>query len=46
VARVDTEFIVKRRDRLNTIIDLQTAIGASEKGKEVPRKFPYWLDRN
>jgi tyrosine-protein kinase Etk/Wzc len=34
VARVGTEFIVQRKDRLNTIVDLQAAIGASEKGKD------------
>ncbi len=34
VARAGTEFIVTRKDRLNTIVDLQTAIGASEKGKD------------
>nr|WP_052056769.1 polysaccharide biosynthesis tyrosine autokinase [Colwellia psychrerythraea] len=34
VAKVGTEFIVTRKDRLNTILDLQTTIGASEKGKD------------
>ncbi|GMM85634.1 polysaccharide biosynthesis tyrosine autokinase [Pseudoalteromonas sp. MTN2-4] len=34
VARPDTEFTLTKRDRLNTILDLQTAIGASEKGKD------------
>lgn len=34
VARAGTEFIVSRKDRLNTILDLQGAIGASEKGKD------------
>lgn len=34
VARVGTEFVVSRKDRLNTILDLQGAIGASEKGKD------------
>lgn len=34
VARVGTEFIISRKDRLNTILDLQSAIGASEKGKD------------
>lgn len=33
-ARPDTEFTLARRDRLNTILDLQAAIGASEKGKD------------
>lgn len=33
-ARPGTEFIISRKDRLNTILDLQTAIGASEKGKD------------
>ena len=33
-ARVGTEFTILRRDRLNTILDLQAAIGASEKGKD------------
>ncbi|KAF7788296.1 tyrosine-protein kinase Etk/Wzc [Pseudoalteromonas rubra] len=33
-ARPDTEFTLVKRDRLNTIIDLQAAIGASEKGKD------------
>tara|TARA_Y100000034_G_C6908535_1_gene422411 strand:+ start:4120 stop:6369 length:2250 start_codon:yes stop_codon:yes gene_type:complete len=33
-ARPDTEFTLIKRDRLNTIIDLQAAIGASEKGKD------------
>ncbi|KZN51384.1 polysaccharide biosynthesis tyrosine autokinase [Pseudoalteromonas luteoviolacea] len=34
IARPDTEFKLIKRDRLNTILDLQTAIGASEKGKD------------
>jgi tyrosine-protein kinase Etk/Wzc len=34
IARTGTEFIVSRRDRLNTVVDLQAAIGASEKGKD------------
>jgi tyrosine-protein kinase Etk/Wzc len=34
VARAGTEFIVSRKDRLNTILDLQSEIGASEKGKD------------
>ena len=33
-ARPGTEFTITRRDRLNTILDLQTAISASEKGKD------------
>ena len=33
-ARPGTEFTISRKDRLNTILDLQTAIGASEKGKD------------
>lgn len=33
-ARVGTEFTIIRKDRLNTILDLQAAIGASEKGKD------------
>ncbi len=33
-ARPGTEFIITRKDRLNKIIDLQAAIGASEKGKD------------
>ncbi|RPA38323.1 polysaccharide biosynthesis tyrosine autokinase [Shewanella frigidimarina] len=33
-ARPGTEFTIVRKDRLNTILDLQTAIGASEKGKD------------
>ncbi|MBE0422120.1 polysaccharide biosynthesis tyrosine autokinase [Pseudoalteromonas nigrifaciens] len=33
-ARPGTEFLLSRKDRLNTILDLQTAIGASEKGKD------------
>jgi tyrosine-protein kinase Etk/Wzc len=33
-ARAGTEFTVMRKDRLNTIVDLQAAIGASEKGKD------------
>jgi tyrosine-protein kinase Etk/Wzc len=34
VAKAGTEFILTRKDRLNTIIDLQASIGASEKGKD------------
>ncbi len=34
VARPGTEFTLLRKDRLNTILDLQAAIGASEKGKD------------
>ena len=34
VARQGTEFTLIKRDRLNTILDLQAAIGASEKGKD------------
>lgn len=34
VARAGTEFTLVRKDRLNTILDLQAAIGASEKGKD------------
>ncbi|KDC54836.1 polysaccharide biosynthesis tyrosine autokinase [Pseudoalteromonas sp. S3431] len=33
-ARPSTEFIITRKDRLNTILDLQAEIGASEKGKD------------
>lgn len=33
-ARAGTEFTIVRKDRLNTILDLQAAIGASEKGKD------------
>ncbi|MGO2366814.1 MAG: GNVR domain-containing protein, partial [Pseudoalteromonas sp.] len=33
-ARAGTEFILARKDRLNTILNLQSAIGASEKGKD------------
>jgi tyrosine-protein kinase Etk/Wzc len=33
-ARPGTEFLITKRDRLNTILDLQAAIGASEKGKD------------
>lgn len=33
-ARPGTEFLLTRHDRLNTILDLQAAIGASEKGKD------------
>ena len=33
-ARAGTEFKIVRKDRLNTILDLQAAIGASEKGKD------------
>jgi tyrosine-protein kinase Etk/Wzc len=34
IARTDSEFIISRKDRLNTILDLQAAISASEKGKD------------
>lgn len=34
IARVGTEFTLVRKDRLNTILDLQAAIGAGEKGKD------------
>ena len=34
VARAGTGFTLVRKDRLNTILDLQAAIGASEKGKD------------
>lgn len=34
VARPGTEFTLLRQDRLNTILDLQAAIGAGEKGKD------------
>ncbi|MBP6083760.1 MAG: polysaccharide biosynthesis tyrosine autokinase [Providencia sp.] len=33
-ARPSTEFTLARKDRLNTILDLQAALGASEKGKD------------
>ncbi|MEH6465612.1 MAG: polysaccharide biosynthesis tyrosine autokinase [Shewanella psychromarinicola] len=33
-ARPGTEFTLARQDRLNTILELQAAIGASEKGKD------------
>ena len=33
-ARPGTEFLLTRQDRLNTILDLQAAISASEKGKD------------
>jgi tyrosine-protein kinase Etk/Wzc len=33
-ARPGTEFTLVRQDRLNTIVELQAAIGASEKGKD------------
>ena len=33
-ARPGTEFIITRKDRLNTILDLKKEIGASEKGKD------------
>ena len=33
-ARTGTEFTILRKDRLNTILDLQADIGASEKGKD------------
>lgn len=34
IARPGTEFTLLRKDRLNTILDLQAAIGAGEKGKD------------
>ncbi|MDK1289574.1 polysaccharide biosynthesis tyrosine autokinase [Pseudoalteromonas umbrosa] len=34
IARPDTEFALVKRDRLNTILDLQAAIEAAEKGKD------------
>ena len=34
IARPGTEFLLIRRDRLNTILDLQASIAASEKGKD------------
>ena len=34
IARPGTEFLLIRRDRLNTILDLQASISASEKGKD------------
>lgn len=34
IARPGTEFTLLRQDRLNTILDLQAAIGAGEKGKD------------
>ncbi|QLJ07993.1 polysaccharide biosynthesis tyrosine autokinase [Pseudoalteromonas sp. JSTW] len=34
IARPGTKFTLLRQDRLNTILDLQAAIGASEKGKD------------
>ncbi|WP_462170242.1 polysaccharide biosynthesis tyrosine autokinase [Pseudoalteromonas xiamenensis] len=34
IARPETEFHLVRRDRLNTILDLQSDISASEKGKD------------
>lgn len=34
IARPGTEFILVRKDRLNTILDLQRDIGAAEKGKD------------
>ncbi|ALO33656.1 tyrosine protein kinase [Colwellia sp. MT41] len=34
IARAGTEFIITRKDRLNTILNLQAAIGAIEKGKD------------
>jgi tyrosine-protein kinase Etk/Wzc len=34
VARVNTEFFITKRDRLNTVLDLQADINASEKGKD------------
>ncbi len=33
-ARPGTEFVLTKQNRLNTILDLQAAIGASEKGKD------------
>ncbi|MBA6222877.1 polysaccharide biosynthesis tyrosine autokinase [Colwellia sp. MB02u-18] len=33
-ARAGTEFTLMRRNRLNTVLDLQAAIGANEKGKD------------
>ncbi|CAM4284581.1 polysaccharide biosynthesis tyrosine autokinase [Pseudoalteromonas ostreae] len=33
-AHAGTEFTIKRKDRLNTILDLKAAISASEKGKD------------
>ncbi|MCG7562506.1 MULTISPECIES: polysaccharide biosynthesis tyrosine autokinase [Pseudoalteromonas] len=33
-ARPNTEFLLVKRDRLNTILDLQAEIGAGEKGKD------------
>jgi tyrosine-protein kinase Etk/Wzc len=33
-ARAGTEFTLMHRNRLNTVLDLQAAIGASEKGKD------------
>ncbi|KZN68476.1 polysaccharide biosynthesis tyrosine autokinase [Pseudoalteromonas luteoviolacea] len=33
-ARPDTEFVLVKHDRLNTILDLQTTIAAGEKGKD------------
>ncbi|WP_283628131.1 polysaccharide biosynthesis tyrosine autokinase [Shewanella baltica] len=33
-ARPGTEFTLARKDRLNTILELQAALGASEKGKD------------
>jgi len=34
IARPNTEFILVKRDRLNTILELQSDINASEKGKD------------
>lgn len=34
IARPDTEFSIVKRNRLQTILDLQSAISASEKGKD------------
>ncbi|MDP2562101.1 polysaccharide biosynthesis tyrosine autokinase [Psychrobium sp. 1_MG-2023] len=34
IARAGTTFTIKRNDRLNTIVSLQSGIGASEKGKD------------
>lgn len=34
IARAGSEFTLIRKDRLNTILDLQAAIGASEKGRD------------
>ncbi|MDI4671263.1 polysaccharide biosynthesis tyrosine autokinase [Pseudoalteromonas shioyasakiensis] len=34
IAHPDTEFTIVRKDRLNTVLDLQKDIGAGEKGKD------------